>query len=153
MLAESRCRFIWIYYASVGISIFFASCGGVETSREAGLYHEASCSPPEVISQSRQKLSSLHFGTTDPVAEGKGLTISTADILEESGKKERLGKYKLVVLPIENANKSTLTLHRIEGKSKGIRERKWYDDDLTASEPQSAQQIWKQIESICPKQQ
>jgi hypothetical protein len=118
-----------------------------------GLYHETSCTPAEVVSQARQKLSSMRVATSEPVAEGKGLSITSDYIIERHGKEERMSKYKLVVMPVENANKSTVSLQQLEGKSKGIRERKWYDDDDSASEPEAAQQIWDQIKTICvPKQ-
>jgi len=135
--------------ASMALSMVFAGCESMPTSR-AGMYHEASCSPTEVVSQSRQKLSSLSLGTTDPTAEGKALVIATQDILEREGKQERLGKYEIVVRPAESGNKSLVTLQRLEGKSKGMRERKWYDDDVTAQKPSSQQQIWEQIKTICP---
>ena len=64
-----------------------------------------------------------------------------------------MSKYKLIVMPLENANKSTVSLQRLESKSKGIRERKWYDDDASASDPEVEQQIWDQIKTICVAQQ
>lgn len=118
-----------------------------------GLYHETSCAPAEVISQARQKLSNMRIATTEPAAEGKGLSITSDYIIERQGKQERMSKYKLIVMPLENANKSTVSLQRLEGKSKGIRERKWYDDDASASEPEAEQQIWDQIKTICVAQQ
>ena len=125
-----------------------------QTSRSdrVGRYVEVTCAPAEVISKARQKLSDSSIGTTDPTTEGKGLAISTDYIVEREGNRERIGKYMLVVRPMENANKSTLTLQRLEGKSRGIRERVWYDDDATVREPQSTQQIWQQLKTICPAQ-
>jgi hypothetical protein len=117
------------------------------------LYHETSCTPAEVVSQARQKLSNMRIGTTEPAAEGKGLSITSDYIIDRNGKQERMSKYKLSVMAEENANKSRVSLQRLESKTKGIRERKWYDDDASASEPEAEQRIWDQIKSICVAQQ
>jgi hypothetical protein len=133
--------------AAIALGIVFQI--GCAAGPPVGLYHETSCTPAEVVSQARQKLSNMRVATTEPAAEGKGLSITSDYIMERHGKQERMSKYKLIVMPVENANKSTVSLQRLEGKSKGIRERKWYDDDASASDPGAEQQIWDQINRIC----
>lgn len=138
---------------ALGLILFFQIGCATAPMSFVGLYHEASCAPAQVVSQARQKLSNMRVATTEVAAEGKGLSITSDFILERHGKQERMSKYKLVVMPVEDANKSTVSLQRLEGKSKGIRERKWYDDDATASEPETEQKIWDQLRTICVSQQ
>lgn len=77
------------------------------------------------------------------------MTVSTDSIVERDHNRERMGRYKLVIQPVENSNVSTVTLQRVEGKSKGIRERKWYDDDATALDAPSRERVWEQVKNLC----
>lgn len=143
-----------VYFGLVGICAVLAGCtAGPPHMSSASLYYEAACTPAEVISQSRLKLSTIGVGTTEPTAEGKASVFSTGVILERNGKQERQGRYRLVVQATEDTNKSKVAVQRVEGQSKGIRERKWYDDDHTALRPPSEQQIWDQVRTICPSKQ
>ena len=117
-----------------------------------GFYRETACTPAQFISQARQKLSANNIGTSEPIAEGKALAIFTDSIVERIGKQERMGKYKIIVQLMEGTNGSAVSLYRVEGKSKGIRERKWYDDEPSATDPPSVQQVWNHISTICVSQ-
>ncbi len=134
---------------ALGLVVHF----GCTARPPVSLYNEKSCTPAEVINQARQKLTSLHIATTEPAAEGKGLSITTDDIFERQGKQERTSKYKLIVMPVENSDRSSVSLQRLESKTKGVRERKWYDDEASAAVPDAEQRIWDQINSICLAQQ
>jgi hypothetical protein len=130
---------------------FQVSCDYAANIKHASFYRETTCTPAEFIGQTRQRLSDQRIGTTDPTTEGKELAISTESLVERSGNQERMSKYELIVRPLDYANRSAVTLRRVEGKTKGIRERKWYDDDETAPDPESRQQIWDQVKTICPQ--
>lgn len=139
-------------FLGIALILFFqVSClPFANRMRATRFYRETECTPAEFISQTRQRLSDQQIGTTDPTTEGKGLAISTDVFVERIGKRERMGKYQLIVQPLEYTNRFAVTLQRVEGKSKGIRERRWYDDDVTASAPESKQQLWQQVKAICP---
>lgn len=115
-------------------------------------YRETECTPADVISQTRQKLSNNDIGTSDPLAEGNAFAIFTNTIVERIGNQERMSKYKIIVQPMQGTNKSAVSLYRIEGKSKGIRERKWYDDEPGATDPPSMRQLWDHVSTICLSQ-
>ena len=120
--------------------------------KRAALYHELNCPPDIAVREARQKLTNLSIGSTEATAEGKGLSVSTDSIVERDHNRDRMGRYRLVIQPIQNSNVSTVTLERVDGKSKGIRERKWYDDDATAAEAPSRERVWDQVKSICVSQ-
>lgn len=150
---KSKRAFRCIQLAAIGLYfVFHLGCTAAPTSISV-LYRETSCPPEEVISQLRQNLSKQSIATSNASPEGKGFVIYTESILERSGKQERLGRYKVVVQPVESSDKSVITIERLEGKSKGIHERKWYDDEVAVSKPPSEQQIWLQIEGVCAKGQ
>jgi hypothetical protein len=125
------------------------ACEGPGGRPPASLYLEINCSPNTAVREARQKFTGLSIGTTEPTAEGKGMTVSTDSIVERDHNREMMGRYKLVIQPVENSNLSTVTLQRVEGKSKGIRERKWYDDEATALDAPSRERVWEQVKNLC----
>lgn len=139
-----------ILFVAISAGLLYQLACVEEPKRPAGLYLEINCAPDIAVREARQKFTNLNIGTTDATADGKGLTVSTDSIVEHDHNRERMGRYKLVIQPIENFNVSTVTLERVEGKSKGMRERTWYDDDATSPEVPSRERVWEQVKGICP---
>jgi len=146
-----RRRYVLLVAIAAGL-LYQLACEG-PAGKRAGLYHEINCAPDIAAREARQKLTNLNIGSTEATAEGKGLSVSTDSIVESDHNRDRMGRYRLVIQPLQNSNVSTVTLERVEGKSKGIRERKWYDDDdSTAADAPSRERVWDQVKSICVSQ-
>jgi hypothetical protein len=140
----------YIFFIAIVIGLVYQfACEGPGSRPPAGFYRELNCTPDVAVREARQKLTDLNIGTTEATAEGKGLTVSTDSIVERDHNRERMGRYRLVIQPVGDANLSTVTLQRVEGKSKGVRERKWYDDDATSADAPSRERGWQQVKSIC----
>lgn len=148
MRSHHRRKYI-VFIAIVSSLVCPLACEGPGARPPAGFYREINCTPDVAVREARQKLTDLNIGTTEATAEGKGLTVSTDSIVERDHNRERMGRYKLVIQPAGDANVSTVTLQRVDGKSKGIRERKWYDDDATSADAPSRERVWQQMKSLC----
>lgn len=135
--------------ASLGMClVLLAGCGGEPFSNGSGLYDDAPCQPAEFVSQLRKALSRQNIRTTEPAADGKSLSLF-ADSVVHSDRRERLVRYRLFVQPVENANKSTISLQLVSVESQGIREKAPYKEENTTSIPEVEQQILGQVQVIC----
>lgn len=145
---KRSCR--WLQFAGLGLCYFLQTgCGEISSNTSAGFYRRAGCPPAEVITQLQETFSNQKIRTTEPTPEGKGFSISTDSIHEVDGRRERVVKYMVQVQPFEDDSKSSIRLQRVEDKSKGVRERKWYDEEAMTSDPQSEQKVWEQVQGIC----
>jgi hypothetical protein len=135
--------------ASLGICLLLlAGCGSEPFSNGSGLYDDAPCQPAEFVSQLRKALSRQNVRTTEPTADGRGLVLF-ADSVVHGYRRERLVRYRLLVLPVENANKSTISLQLVDVESQGLREKAPYKEENTTSIPEVEQQILGQVQTIC----
>jgi hypothetical protein len=135
--------------ASLGLClVLLAGCGSEPFSSGSGLYDDAPCQPAEFVSQLRKALSKQNVRTTEPAADGKGLSLF-ADSVVHGYRRERLVRYKLLVQPVENANKSTISLRLESVESQGLREKAPYKEENTTSIPEVEQQILGQVQTIC----
>lgn len=142
----------WLQGVCVGLCYLAqVGCGGESTNTNAGYYRRTGCSPTEVVTQLQEAFSSNRIRTLEPNAEGKGFSILTDSMMEQRGRRERSVKYRVVVQPFEDDGHSTIRLERLEDKSKGMHERKWYEEEQVSSEPQSEQKVWEQIQGVCRK--
>ena len=152
----------WNQLASIVIYLFFQiSCA---EPPGVGLFRETSCSQTEAVKQLRQYLSNRNpaIPTSEPKSEAKSLVILTDLINEKNEKRESRFQYKFVITPVENSNKtnenannstegaknSSLSFSLEKTEAKGVRERQWFAEEASTS--LSKQQLWQEINSVCP---
>ena len=143
----------WLQVAGIGVCYFLQIGCGSDTyvNTNTGFYRRADCAPTEVVTQLQEAFSNNKIRATEPTPEGKGFSISTDSLQEERGRRERVVKYRVLVQPLEDEGRSAIRLERVEDKSKGMHERKWYEADAVTADPQSEQKVWEQIQGVCRK--